>query len=62
MCQELTGGRRKCFPKEMKFKLESEGFQVLAALEKVLQAGERLWFRDLEGKELVAKRNGKVGW
>lgn len=27
----------------------------------MLQAGERLWFRDLEGKELVARRDGKVG-
>lgn len=28
----------------------------------MLQVGERLWFRDLEGKELVARRDGKVGW
>lgn len=28
----------------------------------MLQTGERLWFQDLEGKELVAGKDGKVGW
>lgn len=56
MCQELTGGGRKDFLKE------SEGFQASAALEKVLQTGERLWFQGLEGKELVVGKDGKVGW
>ena len=58
MCQELTGGGRKDFLKEMR----SEGFQASAALEKVLQTGERLWFQGLEGKELVVGKDGKVGW